>query len=400
MLNNQELSQILEQHTGIQQVTLPSVNDASIFWSNLVADIGNMSHSKVRIAARLMEFFSESGDPMEIVNKSGRILKRLAKYAKSNHGYEFTASELGIIGDRLQYYTSKNGFDLFLDFTQTFDWRDGQFGKSGSCYFGCYSDSIPTLANNGAWAVRYYRDMNQSDYNGIGRTWIVIKHNRLYGFNSYGIERPKVSKTIKAIFAGHGVELRYKTVSLSNSQDENIPYINGDSGFVLSQEDDTVEHERIDLNLECVYEDSRECASCDCRIRGDDYHEHDDEYYCNSCFEDRFSSCEMCNEYHENDDINRVEDDRYSYLCDRCVSYLGFRSCYECGEYTRAYTTTEDTCNEYCESCAENHLTTCNECDNYFADSDRVADGLCEDCTPEETEETDESSESTAEASS
>jgi hypothetical protein len=68
---------------------------------------------------------------------------------------------MGIMGDVLQALINKEGNSIFFDFTNDFDWEDGEFGKSGSCWWGQYSDSLPTFEQGGGWCIRFYYKYNK-----------------------------------------------------------------------------------------------------------------------------------------------------------------------------------------------------------------------------------------------
>lgn len=363
-----KLTEVLQEHRSIHKIELEKSTDAKGFWEDFTRymygylPVDDGIDNKVEVSMRR---FAES-DSLELVNKQGRLLKRFAKFFKQENGFPLTDSIMGIMGDRLQYHVSQETKTFYVDFTDSIDWEDGQFGHSDSCWWGCYNDSVPAFENAGGWGIRFYANENQEDSNGIGRTWIYPKNGVLLGFNSYGVERPKVSKVIKSIYKEHGIVLHYKAINLSNSFNSDIPYINSGTGFVLYPEGVEPE-ESYDLGIEYESEDSYRCYSCNRRVDSDDVFCANDEVWCEHCYNERFSSCERCGETYENDDLHRMNGE---YYCEHCISRLGGQQCEHCNQYFTDGIVTEDSDEFYCESCAENHCTYCETCEKWYDDHD------------------------------
>jgi hypothetical protein len=326
--------------------------------------------------------FKNSGDDLSLVNKSGRLLKRFNKFVKLATGHDIDSAMQGKIGDKLQYFV--NAAKTFvIDFHDAIDWKDGMYGHSDSCWFpgGCYEKSSEVFDENGGWSIRFYRDMN--DTQGIGRTWVVPMDNGIVAFNCYGPSRADVSKIIKKVFAGHDVELHYKSVSVYNSNDDNIPYINSGTGFVLAESGhDFLDANYVNLDWE-VNDDSRYiCDACGNRISEDDYFcgLNGDSIYCQSCYEDIFSVCDKCNETCDRDDIHSVSGSRYDYLCEYCLERIGAVKCSDCGDYSvDDYHIMQDSENVYCENCVERQTKFTCQCGERFEYA--MDDGdKCESC--------------------
>lgn len=133
------------------------------------------------------------------------------------------------------------------------------------------------------------------------------------------------------------------------------------------------------------------CEDCGCRILYED-----DEYwvgdycYCRDCV----TWCEICDEYHRNDNTTYVEsEDRY--VCYNCLDRY-YRRCEHCGEYfDKDFMYYVEGIDGYvCSDCLENYYR-CEHCGEYF-ELDQVHeddDGCyyCDDCyVPEEDDEEEE----------
>jgi len=386
-MNTEDIVQILKQHRGIEEVVLEKSKDLKEVWENFIyAVYHNALIEKMfwdeKLRDQLLDF--ELCDSLEIVTKKGRVLKRFAFFYKTQTGEGIPDNIMGILGDLLQsLITKENSLKFFLDFTNNFDWNDGDFGKSGSCWWGTYSDSLPTFEQGGGWCVRFYNE----NHDGIGRTWLYPdpECGVLLGFNSYGVERGKVSKSIKRIFAQHNIELHYSRCNIENSNSSSIPYINGGTGFVLYTDDISPEKE-YDLDMEVIEDENHEtCDGCGCRINTDDgeYNSVGDYIYCQSCTDDKLSFCDKCQEFCDKDDVYSVGDkhSRFDCLCEYCAQSVGMVLCSSCGEYSEYVFEAYDSGNCFCESC--NELFFCEKCENYFENSNE-----CPDCDEDEEEET------------
>ena len=385
-MNTDEIIEILKQHQSIEKVVLEKSRNVSDIWDNFVHIIYHNTRLEIavwdeKLRTAMQEF--QKSDSLDIVNKKGKLLKRFALFYKMTYGEVIPDNIMGIIGDCLQaLIQNEMSIEYAIDFTDKFDWNDGDFGKKGSCWWGTYGGSLPTFEQGGGWCIRFY---DENKY-GIGRTWIYPHpdYDVLLGFNSYGIERGKVSKIIKKIFDSHGIELHYATCTIENKANSNIPYVNGGTGFVLHT-NDIQPKDYYDLDLEPIeLENIESCFHCGCRIdtEEDSYNYVHDDIYCEGCTNDLFSFCDKCGEYCNIDDVNSVRDSksRYSYLCEDCAENAGFVLCSDCHEYSEYCQIAEDTGNAFCESC--NPTWSCENCGNCYENTEE-----CPDCPQDDEDE-------------
>lgn len=387
-MKTEDIIKIFNQHRSIEEVILEkSKNLSEENWGEFAHRVyNNTKIEQENLDSKLRDSLIEFAkiDSLDTVNRKGKILKRFSYFYKvENDGEVIPDHIMGILGDILQNLVTKElSMRFFVDFTNSFDWDDGDFGKKGSCWWGSYSASLPTFEENGGWCIRFYDEYK----NGIGRTWLYPdpEENVILGFNSYGVERPKVSKIIKKIFLSHGIELHYATCGIENRHNSNIPYINGGTGFVLYDEGDSPQSD-YDLDMYVVEDENHEnCENCGHRIRtdGGDFTIVRDYIFCDDCTNRLFSFCDKCEEYCDTDDVHRVtSSSRYDYLCEHCADSIGMNLCSNCGEWTDCGIITEDTENIFCDDC--NNSFFCEECENYFETHSE-----CPDCVEEEEEET------------
>ena len=135
------------------------------------------------------------------------------------------------------------------------------------------------------------------------------------------------------------------------------------------------------------------CADCGEEFAESAMREVDGEWYCEDCFDERFTVCARCGEIIEQDEAYFSPDgEPYCEDCfnDNCVV------CERCGETIwsdnafEVRTSTRGATQEWCEDCADNYATRCEDCGEWFSDSINyiryvlgVERNVCEDCLSE-----------------
>ncbi|MCR6624636.1 MAG: hypothetical protein NDF58_08700 [archaeon YNP-LCB-024-027] len=77
-------------------------------------------------------------------------------------------------------------------------------------------------------------------------------------------------------------------------------------------------------------EDSEICESCDGRYFRDEMYYHDNAFWCEDCFYERFAMCVVCEEYYRRNDM--IVDRAGNWLCEDCA-HDHREYCEKCGEY-------------------------------------------------------------------
>lgn len=134
-------------------------------------------------------------------------------------------------------------------------------------------------------------------------------------------------------------------------------------------------------NMVCEDCDEMEiCEHCNDRVHREDAQHINGETYCESCFDDLFSSCADCGDTTPNDELNETVDGD---VCGYCLRHH-YSACYDCGEHYRDGDLILGADGEnYCESCHESRFTFCFHCgDSVDHDDIEVFEGkaLCENC--------------------
>lgn len=306
----------------------------------------------------------------EWLTKTGTFPKRIAKAWKKAAGYKLDQPLLSKIGSAASTYCEKQS-RYYVDFTQSFDWKAGDYGDSGSCFWGCHAAAREAMDNAGYWAMRFYS--GPSPETGMARCWVapvvVGTEPCLMLFNAYPssfslIKMGRILSTMLGTYYRHGIDL-------SNYGDNcGTLYINGGTGLAVGPESAVSGLDKFDLRCDTPDEDDRHtCTACGERVNADEAFTYDDEYYCQSCFNDRFYYCTKCDETYPTDDITEVDG---QYMCENCLGRYA-EKCHECDEY---HLNTTMTVVEYegdtiylCDDCDGDFMdrhTLCYECGEYF----------------------------------
>lgn len=317
-------------------------------------------------------------------------IKRLA--AQQTNGMSDYAAEQ--LSDMVAKYTVHAG-EYWYDIVDKIDWQSGDYGDSGSCYWGCRNAARELLTDAGGLALRFY----DADWeNGYGRVWVwPTDDGALVLFNAYGQIMPGKHNSLHASAAllSHVCGTRYgRRISVNNNgSDTGTMWINNGNGFTVGYH----KHNHCDLGIDD--NGSCTCENCGDRISEDDatFTDYGDGPYCEYCFSELYAHCGHCG-----CDFDRDEAEELTYryrgsmrwgatVCPSCFTGLGGAHCDNCGnvvstEYDE-YTSTNDG-DVYCECCAERLLTRCDHCEEYSLTDDCIrvhcATGntlaLCSDC--------------------
>ena len=143
-----------------------------------------------------------------------------------------------------------------------------------------------------------------------------------------------------------------------------------------------------DLSLPGIIEDFFICKHCDVVIRCRELAmEHDEEIYCEECFNELFARCSHCDEIVPLEECRNYDDGQ---LCDDCYEEHFF-TCDACGGVNHIDGVREVNDSFYCESCFNRNYLYCADCDQPTPrnDSWRVTgqsgrlQHICEECRDE-----------------
>lgn len=314
----------------------PQYSEALLSWL-----YWNKGSEEYRAAESLL---NSLGEPLKSLKQARRVIASL--------GLGLTNNDWGSIGSsvspkRVISYSlvPMNLFGIF--------WNDGDFGKSGSCFWGSFKGSVPTIErDNNMYALLSYDTESGED---DGRVWVSIHPSgkALRLFNFYGsLGSPELCEGLIKSHMGFGSNWKRSAYDIYNSLGE-LPYING-GGLCLFDSDTLAD--TSDLGDVMLKQYLRHCDLCDDAMTSDQsYTIADGRCICEDCFTYACFYCEYCSEYHISDEVE----------CDK-VLVPSFN-----GRLREAF---------WCETCIEYNAIFCQECGLWYArESDALA---C--CEPKE----------------
>ena len=121
--------------------------------------------------------------------------------------------------------------------------------------------------------------------------------------------------------------------------------------------------------IETGLERGEPCYECGCNVDEYDAVYEDDEVYCSSCHDDKFKTCEDCNETILTEDaIDVGGPTKYKWVCETHASEHGYAKCEHCDEWTDDYSVTEDDTEAFCQACVERYGLHCELCNETYSD--------------------------------
>lgn len=312
------------------------------------------------------------------------------------HGMIAYDSVMGEVGNLIARHSIPRG-EVYFDLVDKFDWESGDFGDSGSCYWGCHAGARVMLENDNAMAIRFYRKDNEGEYEGIGRAWIVEYEGLAVVYNAYeenrvGMYSPFATLERYASTLAYLVNCETKRVSLTNNgSDTGELWINSGRGIAIGH----YRGSSIDLEIGEEEDENRvQCESCGTWLDMDmgDYYATDWGVYCDECYHDRYGYCEKCEEGDiPRDDLVQVNvhtrwgTDTQTW-CEYCVRTHSFE-CNGCNEHFDDNMDSVEVDGDcYCEHCQDEYLRECQHCENVFekhGGTEKAGDWLCWECFEE-----------------
>lgn len=264
----------------------------------------------------------------------GTFPKRVAKYYYTQLNLRCPRRFLEQVGNIAKAH-SETGFTYRFDVVNRFTWRSGDFGDSGSCYWGGHSYAKVMLVDNGGQAIRFFDDSDK----GIARAWLVPIEEKYILFNGYGLSTLDIAR-IFAQWQG----LSYKKIDLANNdQTGGTLYINSGAGYLVGNQADIDGIDAYDFEWDGA---EYQCEHCERDLTEDElYVTPNDNHLCADCYYEVCSSCENCGRDLYRDDLYYADDSDY---CERCLDRL-FTRCVSCDEYRRHDTIDKHGRCEYCQ---------------------------------------------------
>jgi hypothetical protein len=393
----EDLVNYFDGYNNVKSVSLPALNEVnmsiveSILYRTLTDNDTDIRRALNDLGTSWYNFnFSDMvRDAMRLtgnewLNHNGRFTRRLMHNLP-----RWMQPYAGTIGEsitRRAYNPSETTYKLSI--SDRIFWDDGNFGKKYSCWWGSFEESRQVFTDNNGIALLTHD--NHDAYNGIARLWIApIDNDMIFCFNQYGndangnaIRIEDSGRILTEIIPDSKIICGY----LYNNDSDDIPYINGNTGLFVIPADSKLRDgytEHVDWG-DGEGENHEHCNNCGNRIDEDDAQYFDGDAYCQSCFDDRFIYCGICNEtYRKRDATYSNTDDEY--YCDSCYSEKFFE-CSECNCETSRDDLMEHGYSEYCPDCFNDLFFQCSNCSEFYSVDDAVRiddDDYCATCAEE-----------------
>lgn len=232
--------------------------------------------------------------------KNGRIVRRIANAIYKVLDWKLDEEDKRRLSSAIQSATSPH-LDAF-DFTKDFQWRAGDFGDYGSCFWSCHSAARFTMEQEpGFYAMRSYDKINGD---GNGRCWMYATDREFVLFNAYGPTLMRFASTLRAWYQQYSdYFVNQKEISLINRGEVSGDlYINhgvarlvSDSELILNTWSNA---KAYDLD---VYVDHAlalpVCPMCDDEFEQEyGYTDPNGDLICEHCWNETYTYCERCQE--------------------------------------------------------------------------------------------------------
>jgi len=192
-------------------------------------------------------------------NYCGTLSKRIKRYLFKKHNITLPPTLMGSMGEFISRHIDKDT-SFLVDFTDKFDWKDGDFGDSGSCFWGSYRLARSIMENHGCLAIRFF-DPEDPD-TGLGRAWLwFYDDNTALLVNSYIHSKEDIKYTMsRVLIEALGGIYSYNKVRVGYAHED--MYINGDNGILIGE---SVDVDMCSLPLDDDYTcfDNYERKPCD-----------------------------------------------------------------------------------------------------------------------------------------
>ena len=188
----------------------------------------------------------------ELVTRRGKWVTRFRKELKSRH-ILLTDQQLGRVGDYVMMNTDQDG-PWFVDILSKLDWKPGDFGDEGSCFWSGRAHNRDMMEFYHALALRTYR--SDDFLNGTGRVWIAQPQEADFDyvmlFNSYGKRLDKFSHIVTRLLAMDDIQTLSKHVDDFGNNEGDF-WTNNGEGYAISSDTRVQNLERVRLGYADIH---------------------------------------------------------------------------------------------------------------------------------------------------
>ena len=304
----------------------------------------------------------------------GTFPKRYSNYIYKMYGTKISPKELSEVGNKVAAHTNRSS-EFILDFTDIFDWRSGDFGDRGSCFWeGSKKGARTAIYQAGGLAVRFWKryepftraECAECEYlreNTSNRLGFAPLCNKCYRDKSYNKTIRILSKRYKGmygyarawflphlqnrqdiglVFNGYSANgshteiqtlgsarilsqllgLSYKKIGLTNFDDENrLVYLNDEKGYLLGESSTIRDISETGMRMQL------RCEECNVSMYDSKYRFiSTKKTFCLSCADRIVVGCDVCGKWTVRRETRRLDN---SMLCTSCFA-LRTKVCIVC----------------------------------------------------------------------
>jgi hypothetical protein len=207
--------------------------------------------------------------------------------------------------------------ELYAMMTRDITWAPGEFGDSGSCYFGSKSGARQMIYDHKGFVIKFYSPVNNSP---VGRCWGVIDKDHFVNWNSYYTSYMHISaKNYLDLFgillAGYfGMHKRFMGFT-NNGKEAGVLHIN--NGCVVLDNDDAFlrDNNHYDLKWKEVRK-LHQCSYCGDQNFDPDFFEEDSangNLVCQKCAIQNLVICSLDMKFYNKQSMIKGPDDKLYY---------------------------------------------------------------------------------------
>lgn len=236
---------------------------------------------------------------------TGKIAKRIQRWAYREYKCKFSPDQLeriGEISDTYKTFEGSSNKPVMFDFVDKINWKAGEFGDKGSCFWGGRDAIKELFPFYGVKAVRFYTKSPNSDdgLQGFARAWVhndFPKKGYFIIFNAYGLILTQIASNLVSYLSRiRKTTYNYWEVNLVNNERiSGTVYINNGIGIVIGP--DTNEFDRdqeFDMNLDASAFEKVTCRRCKKTFYKKDMVAHSDwhsYFMCHECINEGYTIC-------------------------------------------------------------------------------------------------------------
>ena len=313
----------------------------------------------------------------------GSFLKRLSSFLWKEHQVKLDPSLMGKLGNIIGKESSTSGKSFHFRFDPIAQYKDGEFGDAGSCFWQSRPGARSLIRNEGGSFILFFDNPSAllregmftvQEGRGHTRAWILpvnqwcdTKEPLFALCNIYSDGTLNKYNVIRAV--ANQLNMVYKHVDI-NSQSEML-YVNGNCGYLLGFDPEVMEKAsktpivfKYKISTYQSFSDPLlppkpiKCSGCGGYVEyssavADEYTRRHG--LCLTCYNKSYLVCTKCET-----EINRTRDIHYRGLCRACANERGYDRCVGCGKWSKGTIPAEGS--TYCVSCFNRRFVRCSRC--------------------------------------